>query len=402
MTNSGVHLLPVKGIRLAAGAAGLRYENRDDVVLIEIDGGQAAVAAVMTRNQFLAAPITVAKEHLSNCVPRYLLINAGYANAGLGRLGLQDARACCRALAELAQVEIHQVLPFSTGVIGERLPVGKLTAVLPEMLTRLSEDQWEAAARAMMTTDTVAKWASSVIDLETHSVTVTGIAKGAGMICPNMATMLGFIATDIILDQAIAERLLKDACDISFNRITIDGDTSTNDACVLMASGSSGVAFVDLDADGKQQFITALNEIALKLAEQIVRDAEGAQHFVVIQVDAAPSSEAAFAVAKTVAESPLVKTAIAGGDPNWGRIIAAIGRAGVDITPGKVSVYFDNCCVFKNGMLDPEYTEEQGLQAMSGREINIRIDLGDGKEQSRVLTSDLTTEYININTQYRS
>ena len=395
-------VLPIKGVRLAAGSAGLRYKNRDDIALIEIIGDFANIAVVLTQNKFPAAPIIISKEHLAQAPPKYLLINAGYANAGLGQDGLEDAYACCQALADLKQINPHQVLPFSTGVIGERMPHMQIIQALPELLSQLDEDQWQAVASAIMTTDTVNKCSSTSIQYQQGSVAITGIAKGSGMICPNMATMLGFIATDIRMDKDTAYELLYASCQQSFNCITVDGDTSTNDACVLIASGSSEVDFAALNADQKQAFVDALDKVTTELARKIVYDAEGAKHFVTIRVEEALTPAVAEAVARTVAHSPLVKTAIAGGDPNWGRIIAAIGRAGVDLEPEQVSLYIGDYRVFDQGMLDSEYTEEQGLKAMANKEIEIRILLGNGNEKAKIMTSDLTEEYIQINTDYRS
>ncbi len=399
----GTQPLPVAGVRLAAGAADLRYIQRDDVALIELCEGATAVG-VFTRNRFKAAPVIVAQAHLAECPPRYLLINAGIANAGTGAQGIADAERCCSALAAFGGVLPEAVLPFSTGVIGSRLPADKIEAVLPGLLAALSEDGWRNTARAMMTTDTRPKLegVSRVCGDGGSPVTITGAAKGAGMIRPDMATMLAFIATDVQLSGAAARRLLADACETSFNAITVDGDTSTNDACMLLASGRSGVQFSALDEDGRAAFAAALLQVMQGLAQSIVKDAEGASRFVTIKVEDAADTEAARAVAMTVANSPLVKTALSVGDPNWGRVLAAIGRAPADVDMDNVDFYFGDHQVVSGGALDAAYTEQRGLEALAGDEILIRIALGMGDASAQVWTSDLTADYVRINADYRS
>ena len=399
----GTPPLSVAGVRLAAAAAELRYSGRDDVVLIELCEG-ATAAAMFTRNRFVAAPVIVAREHLACRPPRYLLINAGVANAGIGAQGVADAKHCCAALADRAGTPAEAVLPFSTGVIGEPLPTGKLEAVLPQLLSALSDNAWEDAARAMMTTDTVPKTEGTTCECTPGGppVTITGIAKGAGMICPDMATMLAFVATDIELDTVAARRLLAATCEASFHAITVDGDTSTNDACVLAATGRSGVRFSELDAGGREVFSAALGKVTQGLAQSIVRDAEGASRFVTIEVEGASDTTAARAVAMTVAHSPLVKTALSAGDPNWGRVLAAIGRAPVGVDASKVDFYFGGSRVVAGGKVDPDYEEAQGTAAFAGRDVLIRIVLGLGKASARVWTSDLTADYVRINADYRS
>ncbi len=403
----GTPPLPVAGVRLAAAAAGLRYRGRDDVALIELCEGTVA-AGVFTRNRFKAAPVVVAQEHLSRRQPRYLLINAGVANAGVGAQGIGDAKQCCGALARLGDVPVEAVLPFSTGVIGRRLPTDPLEAALPGLLSALSDDAWTDAAHAMMTTDTRPK-SEGVSCLQAHAaapVTITGIAKGAGMIRPDMATMLAFVASDIGLDAATAQRLLAETCATSFNAITVDGDTSTNDACVLLATGRSGVRFSALDDDGRAAFTAALAQVMQGLAQSIVRDAEGASRFVTIEVESAPDAEAARVVAMTVAHSPLVKTALSAGDPNWGRVLAAIGRAPVAGQIENVDFYFgagaDEVQVVAKGAAAPDYTEARGAAALAGTDVFIRIVLGTGTASARVWTSDLTADYVRINADYRS
>ena len=391
----------VAGVRLASFAGGLRYRGRDDMALIEL-APRTVTAGVFTRNVFRAAPVIVAQRRLAECMPRYLLVNSGNANAGLGRQGLDDAEYCCNTFAKTAGVMPAEVLPFSTGLIGERLPVARFVENAPKLLPLLSPDNWLNAARAIMTTDTVAKWSSRSIEYNGGTVNLTGIAKGAGMICPGMATMLAFIGTDVALSPDFTGQFLRSACALSFNAITIDGDTSTNDACVLFATGRSAVSFSKLDAGGRQKFTRALHEVMSELAEAIVRDAEGAGHFIRIQVEQAATAEAARRIADSVAHSPLVKTAVAGGDPNWGRILAAVGRAGVDLVPERLMIYLGDVCVVAGGALSPDYDEEDGVRALAGGDVEIRIVLNNGTESASVLSSDLTVEYVRINTQYRS
>ena len=393
--------LPVAGLRAAAAAAGIR-RDRDDLALIEI-APQGVAAAVFTRNRFCAAPVVVAKRHLAQGPPRYLLINAGNANAGLGDAGIADADACCAALADLAGVAPHQVLPFSTGVIGERLPCGKITSRLADLLAALSEHAWLAAARAIMTTDSVEKWSSRRVACGGAEVTLTGIAKGAGMIRPDMATMLGFVATDLRMDAQSARALLREACDLSFNSITVDGDTSTNDACVLLASGRCGVDWHALDDGDRRRFAGALTAVMQDLAKAIVRDGEGATRLIEIKVRGAASADEARAIAYTVAHSPLVKTACSAGDPNWGRIIAAVGRSPVEgLDVARVRCFIGEHCIFRDGAKADDYDEARAKEIMSAPEFAIRLELGRGDADAVVWTSDLTEEYVRINADYRS
>lgn len=397
-------LLPVPGVRLASAAAGIRYPDRDDLVLMELAPGTQA-AAVFTRNAFCAAPVSVARAHLCQALPRYLLINAGNANAGTGAQGLADAHAACAALARLAGVSPQAVLPFSTGVIGERLPVDRLCAALPELLRGLQGEAWRAAAEAIMTTDTLPKAVSRSIELGGCEVRLTGIAKGAGMICPNMATMLSFVATDARFDDPVRlQAMLREVVDDSFNAITVDGDTSTNDACVLMATGVAPVS-IDPGGGGKRRegFVEALREVMQSLAQAIVRDGEGATRFITVQVEGARDQEEARRVAYTVAHSPLVKTACFAGDPNWGRILAAVGRAGVpDLDIHRVAIWLGAVRVVRDGGRDPEYLEADGARAMAQPELTLRVVLGRGREATRIWTTDLSYEYVRINAEYRS
>lgn len=395
-------LRPVPGVRLGTHAAGLRYPNRRDLVVVELAAGTQA-AAVFTRNRFCAAPVIVAREHLVRRSPRALLINTGYANAGTGTPGLEDARACCRALADLLHCTPQEVVPFSTGVIGERLPVARLQAALPRCLAQLEKTGWLDAAHGIMTTDTVAKGASRRVQIGGRTITLTGIAKGAGMIRPDMATLLAFVATDAALDPAVLQPCLQRAVERSFNRITVDGDTSTNDAVVLLATGrAGGTPIVEGDA-GLGQFGDALSELCLQLAQACVRDAEGATKFITVEVLGGQSEAQSLAVAYTIAHSPLVKTAFFASDPNWGRILAAVGRAPVaGLALDAVSIFLDEVCVVNGGTPDPAYTEERGRVVMCRPELTVRVMLGKGPGAARIWTCDLSHDYVRINAEYRS
>jgi glutamate N-acetyltransferase/amino-acid N-acetyltransferase len=358
---------------------------------------------VFTRNAFCAAPVIVAREHLAAGPPRYLLINSGNANAGTGAPGLQDARQCCNALAALGDCEPHQVLPFSTGVIGQRLAVDRLQAALPAALGGLSADGWADVANALKTTDTVAKGVSRTLDIAGHPVTITGITKGAGMIRPDMATMLAYIATDARLDAVALQQCLQAAVARSFNRITVDGDTSTNDACVLVASGASGMPVMDRQHAGYAPFSEALAEVCERLAQLIIRDAEGATKFVTVAVSGGCDSDECLQVAYAVAHSPLVKTALFASDPNWGRILAAVGRAGLnDLDVNGVQIYLDEVCIVRDGGVADSYREADGQRVMNQEEILIDIRLGRGDADERIWTSDLSHDYVRINAEYRS
>ena len=392
----------IAGIRLGAARAGLRSGPGDDLAVIELTH-DSAVAAVFTRNAFCAAPVIVAKRHLQSQSPRWLLINAGNANAGTGQQGLEDALATCRSLSQLSGAQPGQVLPFSTGVIGERLPVEKITTALPQALQTLSPENWESTARAIMTTDTRPKGAVAKVAIDGREITVAGIAKGAGMIAPNMATMLAFIGTDAKIGASTLQSLLKACVADTFNAITVDGDTSTNDACVAMASGRANNTILDANHPELDAFRQALHQVCAQLAQAIVRDGEGATKLVRIKVMEAKNSEEARQVAFTVANSPLVKTAFFAGDPNWGRILAAVGRAGIDdLAIGRVSIWLDDVCIVSNGGRDPGYTEEQGQQVMGRYDITVTIALGRGQSETQVLTCDLSYDYVRINAEYRT
>jgi len=392
---------PVGGVRIGVAEAGIRKKNRRDIVVFELAAG-TAVAATFTKNQFCAAPVHVAKAHLQASPARYWLINTGCANAGTGDPGMQDALASCAALANLAGVPAQQVLPFSTGVIGERLPVDRLVAGLPAALAALRADAWADAAHGIMTTDTRPKLFSTRVDIDGVAVTITGISKGAGMICPNMATMLSYVCTDARIAAENLQAWLSASVAQSFNRITIDGDTSTNDACVLAATGASGVSIA---ARGPQAdaFRAALDDIMRKLAQAIVRDGEGATKFVSIDVGGGRNSEECLAVAYTIAHSPLVKTALFASDPNWGRILACVGRAGLDaLDVAKVDIFLGDVCIVKNGGVSPDYTEAQGAAVMQQEDITIRVELARGAARDRVYTTDLSFDYVKINAEYRT
>ncbi|MDT8397185.1 MAG: bifunctional glutamate N-acetyltransferase/amino-acid acetyltransferase ArgJ [Pseudomonadales bacterium] len=395
-------LHPVPGIRMATVMAGIKKPGRRDLVLFELPEA-AAVAGLYTSNAFCAAPVTLAKKHAAAGDTRYFLVNTGNANAGTGEHGVQAALACCQALAQAAGVDSRQVLPFSTGVIGQALPVDKIVAVLPQALTALTADAWLEAAEGIMTTDTRPKAISRQLQQGDKSVTITGIAKGAGMIKPNMATMLAYVFTDARVEQAYLQALLKQAADRSFNRITVDGDTSTNDCCMLVATGHSGVAVGTGGNDFDRAFDAALTEVFVGLAQGLIKDAEGASKFVNIRVEQGSNSAECLRVAYAVAESPLVKTALFASDPNWGRILAAVGRAGIadlDIRP--VSIWLGPVCIVTAGAVAPSYTEAQGAAVMAQDEIEIVIRLGRGECMEQVWTSDLSYDYVKINAEYRT
>ncbi|MFO8045107.1 MAG: bifunctional glutamate N-acetyltransferase/amino-acid acetyltransferase ArgJ [Halomonas sp.] len=392
----------IPGVRLGTAMAGIKTVNRRDLVVIEMPA-TARVAAVFTRNAFCAAPVTVAREHLAiEQTPRYLVINTGNANAGTGEGGLRDARATCAELARLAGVAAETVMPFSTGVIGEPLPMPQLLAGLPTAMETLGEgsNAWYQAGVGILTTDTRPKGASVTLALGDATVTINGIAKGSGMIQPNMATMLGFVATDASLDQSLLDELLRETVDRSFNCITVDGDTSTNDACVLIST-QRGPAVVGDEAIAI--FRNGLQRVMTDLAQAIIRDGEGATKFVTLQVNGATTRQEALDVAFTVAHSPLVKTALFASDANWGRILAAVGRAPVaDFDVSRVTIELGEIRLVEKGGRAPCYTEEAGSAVMAREEISIRIDLGRGEQSATVWTTDLSHDYITINADYRS
>jgi glutamate N-acetyltransferase/amino-acid N-acetyltransferase len=403
MTDHSISYQPVPGVLLSTAAAGIRYQDRDDLVLMALPEGTSC-ASVFTQNAFCAAPVVVAKRHLADASPRFLLVNSGNANAGTGMQGLEDAETSCAALAAHAGCRTQEVLPFSTGVIGERLPVERLAAALPVALEQLLETNWPAAARAIMTTDTVPKLASRRFSAAGRTAVVTGMAKGAGMIRPDMATMLAFLATDLAVDRELLQRCLREAVDVSFNAITVDGDTSTNDACVLAAAGTLGNDSLD-DAESPDYtaFRTAVEAVCRELATAIVRDAEGATKLVRIQVEEARNIAEARRVADAIAHSPLVKTALFASDPNWGRILAAVGRAGVDrLDIEAVRIWLGDLRIVSGGGRDPDYTESAGQAVMEREDIVIRVALGLGDAAVELFTCDLSYDYVRINAEYRT
>lgn len=396
-------LHPVAGIRLGTAMAGIRKRDRRDLVVIECATGTRA-AAVFTQNRFCAAPVLVARAHLGATQPRALVINTGYANAGTGEPGMRDAVACCEGLAQRIGVRASEILPFSTGVIGERLPVERVTAGLSSCIATMDERGWADAATGIMTTDTLPKGSSLRSEIGGAVVTVTGIAKGSGMICPNMATMLTFVATDASVGQVALDALVRSAARVSFNRITVDGDTSTNDSCILLATGRAGNPQIERPEGAAYQALSELvTRVFTELAQAVIRDAEGATKFITIEVSGGRNEDECLEVAQTIAHSPLVKTAFFASDPNWGRILAAVGRARIErLDVGSVSIHLNDACIVRGGARAPEYTEAQGRAVMAGTEITLRVDLGAGSAATRLWTSDLSHEYVRINAEYRS
>ncbi|WP_417788312.1 bifunctional glutamate N-acetyltransferase/amino-acid acetyltransferase ArgJ [Stutzerimonas xanthomarina] len=395
-------LHPVPGFELGIASAGIKRPGRKDVVVMRCAEG-STVAGVFTLNAFCAAPVILAKQRAQGAV-RYLLTNTGNANAGTGEPGMQAAIRSCASLAALAGVEADAILPFSTGVIGELLPTEKIEAALPDALADLDENHWAEAATGIMTTDTLPKGASRQFEHDGVTVTVTGISKGAGMIRPNMATMLGYIATDAKVAQPVLQDLLRDAANKSFNRITIDGDTSTNDCCMLIATGKAAVAEIT-EATGElfAKLKQAVFGVSMEVAQSIVRDGEGATKFVTVQVNGGCNHQECLDVGYAVAHSPLIKTALFASDPNWGRILAAVGRAGVpELDVSKIDVYLGAVCIASQGGRSPNYTEEQGAAVMAEEEIEIRIELGRGDCSETIWTTDLSHEYVRINAEYRT
>ena len=397
-------IFPVNGIRIGSTAAGIRYKQRDDLVVIECQPGTNC-AAVFTRNRFSAAPVQLAKQHLNQVSPRALLINSGNANAGTGEQGLLNATECCQMLADDLGCDVSEVLPFSTGVIGEQLPLQAFKQALPNCVKNLSSDAdaWEQAAKTIMTTDTVPKLFSRKVDIGGCEVSITGMAKGAGMIRPDMATMLAYLATDAVIEQPVLQSLLNQATRVSFNRITVDGDTSTNDACTLLATGTAKMATITENSREYDQFSSALTALMKDLAQAIIRDAEGATKFITINISGGESEDDCLAVGYTVAESPLVKTALFASDPNWGRILAAVGRAPVhQLDISQVNIRLNALPIVTAGEPDPSYTEEAGQNAVASTDIVVDIEFGSSTEAVTVWTSDLSHEYVRINAEYRT
>jgi len=397
-------LHPVAGVRIGVTEAGVRKAGRKDVTVFLLDEG-ATVAGVFTQNRFCAAPVQVCREHLAQGGSvRAIVVNTGNANAGTGADGLARARATCEALAGQLGVQAAQVLPFSTGVIMEPLPVDRIVAGLPAAIADAQPAHWGRAAEGIMTTDTLPKAFSTQVQIGGATVTVTGISKGAGMIRPNMATMLGFLATDACIAPELVQPLVRELADASFNRITIDGDTSTNDSFVLMATHRAGNPVVDsLDGAEGQALRAALREVAQKLAQAIVRDGEGATKFIAIRVEGGRTAEECRKVGYAIAHSPLVKTAFFASDPNLGRILAAVGYAGIDdLDQTRIDLHLDDVHVAVQGGRHPEYREEDGQRVMKQSEITVRVGLGRGDASDTVWTCDLSHDYVTINADYRS
>lgn len=394
---------PVSGIRLGVAQAGVKTANRDDLVLINLSP-DTCTAAVFTQNAFRAAPVVVAERHLRANAGRasWLMINTGNANAGNGMQGISSAESCCQAAAALTKAPVDQILPFSTGVIGEALPTDAIIAALPQAIGDLSETNWSRAASAILTTDTRPKLRSKQFELEGRSCTITGMSKGAGMICPNLATMLAFVGTDARIDAATLDSLLKKAVADSFNRITIDGDTSTNDAVTLSATGDSGISIAP-DGPHYDRFAEALTDLMIDLAHDIVRDGEGASKFVEVNVSGGRTSAECDEVARTIAHSPLVKTALFASDPNWGRILAAIGRTGLDnFDTDSVVLRINGIVIAEAGARAAPYREEKGVEAMQPRDLKVEVMLNRGSASATVWTTDLSYDYVKINAEYRT
>lgn len=393
-------LLSVAGVELGTAEAGIKRANRKDLLVIRLTEG-ATVAGVFTSNRFCAAPVTLSREHLAaNKGIRALVVNTGNANAGTGEQGMQGARATCAEVAKLLGCAPEQVLPFSTGVIMEPLPVGKIVAGLPQAIAGLKADNWFDAAHAIMTTDIVAKAVSKQVQIAGKTVTVTGMSKGSGMIHPNMATMLGYIATDAAIAQPMLQQMVKQAADASFNCITVDGDTSTNDALMLIATGKSGAQIGDAERAAMQ---AAINEVAILLAQAIVRDGEGATKFIAVRVEGGKDAAECRKIGYAIAHSPLVKTAFFASDPNLGRILAAIGYAGVaDLDVEKLKLYLDDVLVAEHGGRAASYREEDGQRVMQQSDITVRVELGRGATAVTLWTCDFSYDYVKINASYRS
>ena len=396
-------LKPIKGLKLGIAEAGIKRANRKDVLVIRLVPG-SSVSGVFTQNRFCAAPVQLCRAHLLERNPiEALIINTGNANAGTGNEGLRRAQQTCDALAHALSISAEQVLPVSTGVILEPLPVEKIITAIPKAITALKEDDWYAAAEAIMTTDTQPKAVSLTIQTSTGPIVMTGISKGAGMIQPNMATMLGFIGTDLSIDVDLLQELTREATDLSFNAITIDGDTSTNDSFIVMATGQSTVRIQNKSDPSYSAFREGLISLSRQLAKMIVRDGEGATKFMTIRIKGGRNSAECKRIAKSIAHSPLVKTAFFASDPNLGRILAAIGYAGVDdLDSTKVQLWLGDVWVAKDGGRNPEYKEADGQAVMKQAEITVTVDLGRGSVEETVWTCDLSHEYVSINADYRS
>ena len=396
-------LHPVAGLRIGMAEAGIRKANRKDLSIVLIDQG-ASVAGVFTQNRFCAAPVQVCRENLERGDIRAMVINTGNANAGTGQDGLMRARKTCIALAQHLNIAPEQVLPFSTGVIMEPLPVDRIEAGLPAALHDAKADNWLRAAEGIMTTDTIAKAFSRQVDIGGKRITITGISKGAGMIRPNMATMLGFMATDAVVVPSLMKQLAIDLAEGSFNRVTVDGDTSTNDSFVVIATNKAGHSpITSMDSAEGRVLKAAMMDVARLLAQAIVRDGEGATKFIAVKVEGGKDGDECRKVAYAIAHSPLVKTAFFASDPNLGRILAAVGYAGIDdLDQTKIDLYLDDVHVAVNGGRNPSYREEDGQRVMKQSEITVRVGLGRGTASDTVWTCDFSHDYVSINADYRS
>ena len=394
---------PVAGVKLGIAEAGIKYAQRKDLVLFEL-AEDSSVSGVFTLNAFCAAPVQVAKKHIQQGNIRYLVINTGNANAGTGPQGLADAEATCQKVADVCGVAAEQVLPFSTGVIGEPLPMDRLLAGIPLAQQALADNLWPETAEGIMTTDTLPKGYSQQTQVNGAEITISGVSKGAGMIKPNMATMLAYVTTDAKIAQPLLDVMCRQLADKSFNRVTVDGDTSTNDSCILVATGKADMVEIQSEQDaGYQQLFDALLEAFLVLSHAIVRDGEGATKFVSVEVQQADSVQEALDVAYTVAHSPLVKTALFASDANWGRILAAVGRAGVkNMDLNAIDIYLDDVCIVENGGRAASYTEKAGSAVFEKTEFTISIRLGRGSVTETVWTTDFSHDYVTINAEYRT
>ncbi len=393
----------VDGVRLGTANARIKNNDKDDLLLIEVSEG-ATVSGVFTQNAFCAAPVILAKKHIAGGSTQYLIVNSGNANACTGERGLQDALSLCKQVAKASGVDVTHVLPFSTGVIGEYLPMEKLLSALPAAFESLSHDHWQDAAHAIMTTDTRPKEASIQFEYDGETITLTGVAKGAGMIRPNMATMLAYVATDAVVAQSVLDDLLSASVNRSFNRITVDGDTSTNDACILIATGQAGLPMLS-ESGGElyRKLESALTDVMQSLARGIIKDAEGASKFVAIHVGGGANSEESLQVAYAIAHSPLVKTALYASDANWGRIVCAIGYSGIlKLDPHAVDVWLDDVQIVERGQRASSYTEAAGSKVVAQESFALTVNLNRGSCEETVWTSDLSHDYITINAEYRT
>jgi len=396
-------MFPVDGVKIGVAKAGIKYQNRFDLTLFELCEG-SSIASVFTKNRFCAAPVVLAKKNIASAATRYLIVNTGNANAGTGEAGMQVSLESCQAVASIAQCDADQVLPFSTGVIGESLDVTKIVDALPAAFESLSESNWTIAADGIMTTDTMPKGCSEIVNIGGQDITITGISKGSGMIRPDMATMLAYVATDAEIDSDLLQVFLTRSNRVSFNAITVDGDTSTNDACILVATGKKSVCINQQSSqDDQELFYQALEKVMQHLAQSIIRDGEGATKFITVEVKNGADHRECEKVAYTIAHSPLVKTAFFASDPNWGRILAAVGRSGIDdLNVDKLSIKLNDVVIVENGGRAQNYSEEKGQAVMSQEEICISVDLERGDSVHRIWTSDLSYDYVKINAEYRT